>query len=66
MTMGWMIQGFNPGKDKKFFSSPKHPDWLWDPHSPTFNGHKGPLMEAKQPEHEVDHSAPSSAKVKNE
>jgi len=29
--MGWEIWGLNPGKGKKFFSSPKCPDWLWGP-----------------------------------
>jgi hypothetical protein len=27
-----------PGKSKIFFSSPKYPDWLWDPPSLQFNG----------------------------
>jgi hypothetical protein len=24
-----MVCGSNPGKGKKFLSSPKHSDWLW-------------------------------------
>jgi len=28
-AVGWMVQGSNPHRGKGFFSSPKHPDWLW-------------------------------------
>jgi hypothetical protein len=28
-----MIQGMNPGRDKKLLSSPKCPYWLWSPPS---------------------------------
>jgi hypothetical protein len=34
---GWTVQGSNPNMDKKFFSSPKHPDQLWA--SLLFSGH---------------------------
>jgi len=33
---GWMVQGSNPYRGKGFFSSPKHPDWLWSPPSLLF------------------------------
>jgi hypothetical protein len=32
-VMGWIIQSLNPSRDKRVFSSPKHPDWLWDPNN---------------------------------
>jgi len=31
--MGLMVWGSNPGRGKRFFSSPKHPDKLWSPSS---------------------------------
>jgi hypothetical protein len=34
-----MILGSNPGRNKKFFSSPIRPDQLWGPHNLLFNGH---------------------------
>jgi len=37
MAMGWMIQSSILCWDKRFFSSPKHPDWLQGP-SDLFNG----------------------------
>lgn len=30
-AMGWKSQGLDPGKEKRFFSFPKHPDQLWNP-----------------------------------
>jgi len=64
--MGWEIWGLNPGKGKKFFSSPKCPDWLWGPTILLYRGYWGFFKEVKQPGCEVDHSPPSSAEVKNE
>jgi hypothetical protein len=26
-----MLQGFNPGRAKRFFSNMQYPDWLWGP-----------------------------------
>ena len=37
---GWAVQSSNPGRGKRFFSSPNNPDWLWDPFSPLFNGYR--------------------------
>jgi hypothetical protein len=28
--LGWMTRGSNPHTNNKCFSSPKHPDWLWN------------------------------------
>jgi len=39
--MGWMIWGSNPSKGKRFVSSPKCADWLWDPLTLLFNGYQG-------------------------
>jgi hypothetical protein len=54
------------GRKKRVFSSPKHPNYLWGPLNPIFNGYWGSLLGAKQPWSEVNHSPASSAKVKNE
>jgi hypothetical protein len=35
--MSWTIQGSNPSKSKRFFSSPHHPDQLWSPPSLLFS-----------------------------
>jgi hypothetical protein len=34
-------QGLIPGRDKRFFSSPQHPDRLWGPSSDLSNGYRG-------------------------
>jgi len=34
----WGGQLKNPGRHKRYFSSPKHPDWLWGPPSLLFSG----------------------------
>jgi hypothetical protein len=36
-----MIWCSNPSSGKRFFSSPKHPYWLWDPCGLLFNGYEG-------------------------
>lgn len=36
---GWMIQNSIPSRNKRFFSSSKHPDQCWDPSSLLFNGY---------------------------
>jgi hypothetical protein len=49
-----------------FFSSPHSPDRLWGTPSLVSNGYRGAISpRIKRPEHEVDHSTPSSAEVKN-
>jgi len=36
-----MVCTSNLSRGKRFFSSPKCPDWLWGPPSLLFNGHGG-------------------------
>jgi len=36
-----MICASNPSRGKRFFSSPKCPDWLWGLPRLLFNGHGG-------------------------
>jgi len=35
-----MALASNLGRDKTFFSSPKHPDQLWSPPNLLFSGHQ--------------------------
>jgi hypothetical protein len=65
-SMGWTVQGSNPDMSKRFFSSPKCPDWLWGLPSLLFNEYWGSLLGVKWPGCKVNHSPLSSAKVKNE
>jgi hypothetical protein len=46
-------------------TSPKHPDQFWSQPSFLFNGYKGLIREAKQLEHEADHT-PFNAMGSNE
>jgi hypothetical protein len=62
----WTVWGSNPHSGKKFFSSPKRPDWLWGPPSLLFNGYRGSLSGVKRPGREVNDSPPCSAEIKNE
>jgi hypothetical protein len=39
--MGWKIRGSNPGRGKRFYSSPKHPDRLWGPPCLLVNRYRG-------------------------
>jgi hypothetical protein len=54
-----MVWGLNPGREKRFLSSPKCPDWLWSPTTLLFNGYGGSFPGEMQPGHEVRHSPPS-------
>jgi len=56
----------NPGRGKKFFCSPVHPNRDWGPPSALFCGYWGSFPGAKRKGREVDHSTPSCAKVVNE
>jgi len=56
---GLTIRGSNRDRGKRFFSFPKHPDWLWDPLSFL-------LPEVKRTGPEVNFSPPCSPAVKNE
>jgi len=52
-------------EERDFFSS-ECADRLWSPPSLIHNGYRGSFPVMKQPGHEVSHSPPFSAKVKNE
>jgi len=43
----WMVQGLSPGRKKRVFSSPKHPNYLWDLLNPKFNGYWGFFVRGK-------------------
>jgi hypothetical protein len=47
--MGWPVGDLKPGRGKRFFFSPQHPDSFWGPHSPLFNGYQGSFLDVKQP-----------------
>jgi len=61
-STGWMVRGSNPGRDKRFFSTPNRPHRSWGPPS----GQWGSFSGVKRKGREVSHSAPCSAEVKNE
>jgi hypothetical protein len=48
-----------PGKDARFLSSPKHPDWLWNQPNLLFIGYKGLSTGVKQTSQDTDHIFPS-------
>jgi hypothetical protein len=55
----------NSSKGKGFFSCPKCPDRLWGPPTLLFNGYQSSFLGIKWLGHKVNHSPPTSAKVKN-
>ena len=61
MATGWMVQGSNPGKDKRFFCFRKRPGRLWGPSRVLLNEQRGSFQREKQPGREINKSAPSSA-----
>jgi hypothetical protein len=65
VTMARTIQGSKPSK-RWVLSSPKCPDQLLGPPSLPFNRYWDTFVGVTQAGHEVDHSPPFSAKVKNE
>ena len=58
--------GFEFLKVQEIFPAPKRPYWLWGPPILQSNGHHDSFPGVKRPGCAVDHSSPSSAKVKNE
>ena len=63
---GWTVRGSNPGRDKRFFSSPKYPDRLWGLPGSLFNLYRGSFSGIKRLGHDFNHSPPSNAEVENE
>jgi hypothetical protein len=62
-----MIHGSIPSRGKRFSSVPNHKGRFLGPSNTLFTGCREVLKpEAMQLRHEVDHSPPSSAEVKNE
>lgn len=64
--MSWLCKELLFSRGRRFFSSPKHPDWLWGPPTSCSVGMRGTSPGAKLPEYQPDFSPLSSAKVKNE
>ena len=58
--------GSNPGRDKRFFSSPKRPNQLLGPISFLVDGYLCSFQRVKLAEREAAHSPASSAEVKND
>jgi hypothetical protein len=58
IVSGYKLDGLGliPGRGKRYFSHPLHPDWLWHSLSPLPNGYRG----VKEPGHGAHHLAPSS------
>jgi len=59
------LPGFEFWQREKIYFFSKSPYRPWDPFSLPFNGYWGSFPRLKQPGHDVDHSTPSSADVKN-
>ena len=59
-------RGSNPGRSRRFCFSPKRPEWPWGPLNLLFIRYRGYFPLAKRLRHEVNHSPPYSAEVKNE
>jgi hypothetical protein len=62
--MGWIVWGLNSGRSKRFYLTQNHPDHDWGPPSLLFNEYQGSFLGVKVLGREVDHSPPSSIKVK--
>jgi hypothetical protein len=67
IAMGCGLDTWNliPSREKRFFSTPQHPDWLWGTHHP-YQWAVGTLsLGVRQVGCEADHSPPATSKVKN-
>ena len=63
--LGWTVQGLNAGMGQRFISSPKCPQQLWGPPSLLLIWYWCSFPGVKWVGHEVNHSPPSNAEVKN-
>ena len=50
---GWMVQGSNPGRDKRFFCPQEHTDRLWDPPNLIFNAYRHLFLRINRSEREL-------------
>lgn len=64
--VSWLCKELLFSRGRRFFSSPKHPDWLWGPPASCSVGMRSTSPGAKLPECQPDFLPLSSAKVKNE
>jgi len=64
--MGWTIQGLNPDRSKRFFSSLYHLEWLWGPATLLFNGYQDSPLEVNSWSMVFMNSPSFCAKVVNE
>jgi hypothetical protein len=64
--MEWTLQGSNPGRVKRFFSFPRHPDWFWVLPGLLFSGYWCSFVGLNWPGYEVNHTLQSCAEVKDE
>ena len=61
----WAVQGWNLGRTKKFFPSPKSQNRLRDPPCLLYNEYRASRPVTKRSERDVDHSLPSSVEAEN-
>lgn len=59
---GWIIQGLNHSRDKRFFSSPKRQDQVWDWPNLLSVGTDRSSQRVQQPGPKADHTPPSSVR----
>ena len=62
---GWTVRNSNPGKGKRFISTPKRQERLLGPPNLIFNGFRYYLRRLRRPERDFDLSLPCRVKVKN-
>ena len=66
LAMGRMVWGSDFGRNKRFFSSPKHPTpTLGSTPSLIINGFQDSSQGITRPRHDVDHSPPPTAEIRN-